>query len=64
MAKPGAAVASESPPWLRAPLGGPGLPSAAERGWRPGTTKEVLVSRISRDFKDFLGFPMILLGFP
>ena len=29
-----------------------------------GTTKEVLGFIIDFDFKDFLGFPILLLGFP
>ena len=56
----------------RAPRPGPRVPVAprelgrAERsgGRRPGTTKEVLGSIDFPDFKDFLGFPTLLLGFP
>ena len=41
------------------------LASGAERSEAGlGTTKEVLGSIDFLDFKDFLGFPILLLGFP
>ena len=42
-----------------------GRPSGAERSEGVGATKEVLGFIIDFDFNlDFLGFPLLLLGFP
>ena len=41
----------------------PGRAERSEAGGL-GTTKEVLGFTIDSDFKDFLGLPILLLGFP